>query len=118
MIRIIHILRVSSLGALSLLAAVLAGCGIGTSPTATPPPAPPGTFLYVTNAGANTVSAYTVDSASGALSPVSGSPFPTGTQPMAAAVDPSGKFLFVADADNARGVGPFPPSPSTPPAAP
>ncbi len=105
MIRLSHALRVSSAAALSVLSGLLAGCGIGTSSTTAPPPAAPSTFVYVTNAGANSVSAYKTDSTSGALTAVSGSPFPAGSQPMSAALDPAGKFLFVANAGNATGVG-------------
>lgn len=35
--------------------------------------------VYVANAGSNSVSAYTVNASSGALTAVPGSPFPTGT---------------------------------------
>jgi len=42
---------------------------------------PSGTFLYVTTRGLSSVSAYTRDATSGALSPVAGSPFPAGSLP-------------------------------------
>jgi hypothetical protein len=38
----------------------------------------PPRFVYVTNGDSNNVSAYTVDATSGALTAVSGSPYPTG----------------------------------------
>jgi 6-phosphogluconolactonase len=38
---------------------------------------PSGKFLYVTNNGEGTISAYTIDSTSGSLTPISGSPFAT-----------------------------------------
>src|SRR6202041_369733 len=43
--------------------------------------------------------AFTIDPTTGALSPVAGSPFSTGTQedPASLAVDSTGKFLYVAD---------------------
>jgi 6-phosphogluconolactonase (cycloisomerase 2 family) len=55
------------------------------------------TFAYVTNIRTNVVSAYTVDVTTGALSPVPGSPFPTGTAPYGGAITPSQKFLYIAD---------------------
>ncbi len=58
---------------------------------------PAGKFLYVANQGSGSVSAYTVDAASGALAPVAGSPFAAGTDPHALAVDPSGRFVYVAN---------------------
>ena len=46
-------------------------------------------------------SAYTINSSTGALRAVAGSPFATGSSPFSAAVDPSGQFAYVAnDADN------------------
>jgi hypothetical protein len=65
---------------------------------------PSGKFAYVVNVCLNlsfgcvpngTVSAYTIDSTTGALSPVPGSPFATGADPESVAVDPSGKFAYV-----------------------
>jgi 6-phosphogluconolactonase len=66
---------------------------------------PSGTFLYVVNqenvAGANSVSAYTINPDSGALTAVAGSPFPTGAESTGVMTDPSGKFLYVPNtADN------------------
>jgi hypothetical protein len=51
----------------------------------------------VVNNISNNVSAYTINSATGALSPVSGSPFPTGSAPVSVVIDPSGKFAYVAN---------------------
>src|SRR6266849_4011020 len=67
---------------------------------------PTGKFAYVANACGVTctvsgnVSAYTIDSTTGALSPVPGSPFAAGSTPIAVAVDPSGKFAYVANANS------------------
>ena len=52
-------------------------------------------FAYVANSTANTVSAYAIDSVTGALSPVN-SPS-TGTEPLSVTVDPSGRFAYVAN---------------------
>lgn len=67
---------------------------------------PGGKFLYVPNPAASTVSGFVIGSG-GALTPVPGIDFPTGisngngtftqTVPVAAAVDPTGKFLYVAN---------------------
>jgi len=65
--------------------------------------APSGNFVYVTNHGTSTISVYSVNSTSGALTPVSGSPFSIpppsecNAEPYGAAIGPSGQFLYVAD---------------------
>ncbi|MBI1747643.1 MAG: beta-propeller fold lactonase family protein, partial [Acidobacteria bacterium] len=43
---------------------------------------PTGQFAYVANAGANNVSAYTIDPDTGALTQIAGSPFPAGMTPV------------------------------------
>jgi len=66
---------------------------------------PSGTFAYVANmgdgTGDGTISAYTIDNTStstpGALNTVSGSPFTAGISPSQVTVDPSGKFVYVAN---------------------
>src|SRR6516162_4702273 len=57
----------------------------------------PPRFLYVANRGSGDVSAYTIDAASGNLTPVAGSPFATGGNPVAIAVDPTGAYAYVAN---------------------
>ena len=47
-------------------------------------------FVYVANGGSNSISAYAINAASGALTAIGGSPFPAGNVPYAIAVDPSG----------------------------
>lgn len=54
-------------------------------------------FLFVSNQGANTVSAFSVNSSTGMLTPVPGTPFNTGARPTGVAVDPLGRFIFVAN---------------------
>jgi len=54
--------------------------------------APSGKFVYTANVNANTVSFYSVDSTSGALT-LAGQ-VATGLNPESVALDPSGKFLF------------------------
>src|SRR6266699_4986708 len=63
---------------------------------------PSGKFAYVVNSTQATlpigsVSAYIIDAASGALTPVAGSPFPAGTLSRSITVDPSGRFAYVAN---------------------
>jgi len=62
-------------------------------------------FLYTANTGDGTVSAFSIDSMTGALTPVMGSPFPTGISAPPAgalilfdlAIDPLGQFLYVSN---------------------
>jgi 6-phosphogluconolactonase (cycloisomerase 2 family) len=58
-----------------------------------------GKFAYVANQTDNTISAYTIDSTTGALTAVPGSPFGAAVlhAPTGLAADPAGKFLFVAN---------------------
>ena len=57
---------------------------------------PRGRFLYVNNTGSNSISAFSIDQASGQLSAVTGSPFATDAMPSTPIPDPSGKFVYVA----------------------
>ncbi len=58
----------------------------------------PGAYAFVVNMSSNSISAFSIDASTGALSPVSGSPFAsTGTTPVAAVVDPNGTYLYVAN---------------------
>ena len=54
-----------------------------------------GKFVYVVNSSARSVSIYTADSATGALTP-SGRFAPAGRGPVSVAIQPSGKFAYVA----------------------
>jgi 6-phosphogluconolactonase (cycloisomerase 2 family) len=57
-------------------------------------------FLYAANAGTNTVSAFTINEASGVLTPVPGSPFATDAVTgvgISLATTPDSKFLFAAN---------------------
>ena len=94
-----------------LLAALLAGCSNTTpGPQALLPGVSGATklatqhasedaavqFAYVSNVFSNDVSAYSI-AASGALTPVAGSPFKAGHGPNGVTIDPTGEFAFVAD---------------------
>jgi 6-phosphogluconolactonase (cycloisomerase 2 family) len=61
---------------------------------------PSGNFLYVSNNQdpLGGISAYSIDSSTGVLTPVSGSPFPTliNGGPIGMAIHPNGKFLYIA----------------------
>jgi DNA-binding beta-propeller fold protein YncE len=61
---------------------------------------PRGQFAYVANASSNNVSAYTINGTTGALTPIPGSPFPTGLNPYSVTVDPTGQFAYVANANS------------------
>lgn len=54
-----------------------------------------GTFLYATDTD-QYVWGFSIDSQTGALSPVAGSPFNAGSQPYGIRVDPSGNFVYIA----------------------
>jgi 6-phosphogluconolactonase len=66
---------------------------------------PSGKFVYVADTADATISAFTLDSTSGALSVVAGSPFPSGGQgtnhgPLGIAADAAGKYIYVCNASN------------------
>jgi 6-phosphogluconolactonase (cycloisomerase 2 family) len=61
-------------------------------------------FVYVTNLGSNSVSAFTFNGTSGILGGVG--QFTAGTAPGAVAVDPAGKFVYVAN-DTSNNVSGF-----------
>ena len=58
-----------------------------------------GRFAYAVNRGSNTVSAYSINATTGALTAVAGSPFkvPGATQLYQALVDPTGAYLYAVD---------------------
>lgn len=61
---------------------------------------PTGTLLFVASAyPPSSVSVFSVDTRSGKLAPVNGSPFATGadTEPYDIAVDPGGAFVYTAN---------------------
>jgi 6-phosphogluconolactonase len=66
---------------------------------------PSGKFVYVADTADVTISAFTLDSTSGALSVVAGSPFPSGGQgtingPLGIVADAAGKYIYVCNASN------------------
>ncbi len=88
--------RIDSTGAATFVAQTASAAGGAISVAVDPS----GKFVYSANVNANTVSAYSVDTSTGLLTQIPGSPFPAGPNPVFVAVHPSGKFLY---ADNANG---------------
>ena len=66
---------------------------------------PAGRFLYVSNAGDGTVSEFSINNATGALTAVPGSPASTGagssSSPTGIVVDHSSQFVYVANGSEA-----------------
>ena len=58
---------------------------------------PTGSYMYVTNSNADTVSAYSINQTTGALTALAVPTAPTGTTPYFETLDPSGAHLFVAN---------------------
>lgn len=54
-------------------------------------------FVYTANYESSNISGFAVNSSSGALTPINGSPFPSGMFPICVTADPQGKFLYSAD---------------------
>jgi 6-phosphogluconolactonase len=110
----VKLLNPSSL--LGLIIVLLAGC-VGINPgtqlnaSGTQPNAPAATgnlsprnaeFVYVANLGSasnpgGSISGFAVNQQTGALAPVSGSPFPAGDAPGGITSDPSGQHVFVIE---------------------
>jgi 6-phosphogluconolactonase len=61
---------------------------------------PLGEFLYVSDSANGVIDAFAIDQSTGALSPITGSPFAvaSGSEPSGVAMDSHGRFLFVANA--------------------
>jgi 6-phosphogluconolactonase (cycloisomerase 2 family) len=59
---------------------------------------PTGKFLYAAINQGNDISGYLINSSTGALTPISGSPFSAGSVPMTVRVDPSGRYAYVTNA--------------------
>jgi 6-phosphogluconolactonase (cycloisomerase 2 family) len=56
-----------------------------------------GAFAYVANETAATISEYSINTSTGALTAVSGSPLSTGSSPESLAVDPAGDYLYAVN---------------------
>ena len=64
---------------------------------------PAGKFLYAPDFPSNVIAGFTINSSTGVLSPISGSPFAAGQGPQEALVHSSGKFLYVSDHNDPQG---------------
>jgi 6-phosphogluconolactonase (cycloisomerase 2 family) len=64
------------------------GAGAGGKSTYSVDVDPSGAFLYATNGVQGNVSAFTINSVSGALAPIGGGPFPAGSEPIAVVTIP------------------------------
>src|SRR5216683_4205057 len=60
-------------------------------------------FLYATLMNSAAVAGFTINSSTGALTPIAGSPFAAGNTPIQAIVDPSSKFLYVSNLNDSMG---------------
>jgi 6-phosphogluconolactonase len=97
----------SSSGALTL-----AGVAGGESPWALAVH-PSGNLVYAANVNSASISGFKLNTTTGSLTPVAGSPFPASNDnPFAVAIDPAGKFLFVPNV-NGRNVSVFAINPVT-----
>jgi 6-phosphogluconolactonase len=73
----------------------------------TPPPSPGalsmdplGRFAYRVDTSTDTLSVYAIDADTGALTRAPGSPYATGSFPLACVADPTGRFVYVASRDS------------------
>jgi 6-phosphogluconolactonase len=95
---------VASSGALTQIAGspfVTGGLGTAGGPSAMNRVRVAGTLLFVSNAGSNDISVFSINAATGSLSLVPGSPFPTGGSAgggISLAVTPDNLFLFAGNA--------------------
>ena len=64
-------------------------------------------YLYVANAGSDTVSAYTIDANTGALTPLSPATIATGKGPASIAVDSNLGYVFVANNGGSNDISAF-----------
>lgn len=54
-------------------------------------------FAYVVDGGSSQVSGYSINNQTGALTAISGSPFPAGADPVSLTIHPSGKFAYASN---------------------
>jgi len=95
----------ASTGALEAIAAPLASGGSGTCALKVDPS---GRVLYAANAATASISGFTIDADTGALTPVPGSPYALGSQPVqpvSLAFDATGQYLYVGMSSSLGGLG-------------
>lgn len=64
---------------------------------------PAGKFLYAPDSASNVIAGFAINSATGALAPIPGSPFAAGQGPQQVSVHPSGKFLYASNGNDPQG---------------
>ena len=79
----------------------------GASQLGTPAVDSSGRFLYVPTYTSRQVFGYSIDQTKGSLTPIPGSPFPAPNEAFNAAVDPTGRFLYVACQGAGTGVSAY-----------
>jgi len=80
---------------------------LGTCTSLPPMCMPSSLYLYVANAGSDTVSAFAVDTSTGSLTPLSPATFATGKGPSSIAVDRTGRFIYVANNGGSNNISAF-----------
>lgn len=92
-------------GALTLVGApVLAASNIGGNPSSIAVD-PSDQFVYVTDQYEAQVFSFTFNAATGALTPLTSSPTPSGNTPVWVSIDPTGQFLYVSNQTDATASG-------------
>jgi 6-phosphogluconolactonase (cycloisomerase 2 family) len=90
----------ASSGALTPIPGSPFAAGAGTIPNSVTVD-PSGRFAYAANSASTNILGntlgYTINASSGALTPISGSPFAAGSQPESVTVDPSDRFVYVTN---------------------
>jgi 6-phosphogluconolactonase len=79
-----------------VIAAFFAACSAGGDGDGNPPPAGSGYYAYTANQGSHNVSAFKINTATGALTSVAGYTFAGDDSPESIAFDPTGKFAYIA----------------------
>jgi 6-phosphogluconolactonase (cycloisomerase 2 family) len=70
----------------------------GTAPTSSAAGSSlPLKYVYVANSQSNDISGYSIDNATGVLTPLASSPFAAGTRPLSVGAAPGGNFVYVAN---------------------
>jgi 6-phosphogluconolactonase (cycloisomerase 2 family) len=60
-----------------------------------------GRFVFTAHIGSTTIAAHAINLTTGTLTPVAGSPFPTGIHPLVMSLSPDGRSMMIADTANA-----------------
>jgi 6-phosphogluconolactonase len=93
LVALVVVLALLSCSDIGLKGIIIQELGLGTQNTKST-----AYYLYVTNYNTNSISGYSINTGTGALTQIAGSPFATGLagwQPNQIAVDPKGNFLYV-----------------------